>query len=110
MKYPIERYLYKNDTMANKIIVNEKNSLSWRDVAKSWVMIVVFPIVQGVIEFIVANGSFSGIDYQRILIATLSATFLFLVQRFNAPASVTTLYNSNQKAIQVAKTIDPTKK
>lgn len=91
--------------MAQKVIVSKQWSLDWRDLAKSWVMLVLLPIGQSVIELIKTSGSFKGIDWENILTSTAVATFLFLAQRFGSPAKVITTYNTNEKAASVAEEI-----
>jgi len=94
--------------MAEKVILSKQFSLDWRDLAKSWVMVVLLPIGQSVIELIKANGSFKGIEWDNILTSTAVATFLFLAQRFGSPAKVITTYSTNEKAAEVAEEIKPT--
>lgn len=91
--------------MAEKVIVNESNSLNWRDVGKSWILLVGIPVVTGIIELIDKNGSFSNIEWGGILTSTVTATMLFLIQRFTNKPSVVTFYNSNEKAIAVSEDI-----
>lgn len=91
--------------MANKVIVSKQWTLDWRDLAKTWVMLVLLPIGQSVIELIKTNGSFKGIDWDNILTSTAVATFLFLAQRFGAPAKVITTYPTNEKAEAIAEEI-----
>lgn len=91
--------------MVQEPIVNKQFSLQWRDIAKSWVMLVLLPVIQGVIELINTNGSFKGIEWNNILTSTAVATVLFLSQRFLAPPKVVTVYDSNSKAEKVAEEI-----
>lgn len=92
--------------MAEKVIVNESNSLNWRDVGKSWILIVGIPVVMGIIELIDKDGSFANIEWGKILTGTVTATLLFLVQRYKSQPSVVTFYNSNEKAVAVGEDIE----
>lgn len=87
--------------MAEKVIVNKQWTLQWRDIAKSWVMLVLFPAVQGVIELIGKEP----IDWMNIAKATGIATLLFLGQRFAAVPKVVTTYQSNEDAEIVGENI-----
>lgn len=91
--------------MAEKVIVNEQFSLQWRDVAKSWVMVVILPLLQSIVELIRANGSLQGIDWNNIVTSTVLATAIFLVQRFTQPPKVITTYDSNAQAAKVGEEV-----
>lgn len=91
--------------MAEKIITNKQFVLQLRDFAKSWVMAVIFPIIQSVVELIKASGSLEGINWNNILTSTVLATLVYLGQRFAAPPAVVTTYNSNEQAVQVAEKV-----
>lgn len=91
--------------MAEKVIVNKQWVLQLRDLAKSWIMIVILPVIQSITELIKTNGSFEGIEWDHILISTGAATFLFLAQRFAEPNKVITIYNTKEEAETVASEI-----
>ena len=85
-----------------KVILSKKWSLNLRDFAKSWVMLVGLPIVQTIIELVQTNGSFKGIEWNNIAISAITATILFLSQRFADTAKVITTYSDNEQAKSVA--------
>ena len=91
--------------MAEKVITNKQGVLQWRDLAKSWVMLVIFPILQTVIEVLGKEA----IDWVNIAKATGLATIVFLGQRMSAPPAVVTTYSTNDKAVEVAKDIQDAK-
>lgn len=91
--------------MAEQVIVNKQGVLQWRDIAKSWLMIVILPAIQGVIELFRSNGSFEGIEWDNILISTAVATLLFLAQRLAEPNKVITVYDTKEEAETVASEI-----
>lgn len=85
--------------MAKKVIVNEQGKLQWRDIAKSWMLLVLFPAIQAALDLLSKEAE---VDWLNILRATGLATALFLIQRISEPAKVITTYQTNEHANAVA--------
>lgn len=90
--------------MADKISVSERFKLFWDDYLKGFVIAVGTPVIYLIQELI------PGWDAHPIVKASISATITYLLKNFFAKPSVTTVYDTNAKAINVAEDIKETNK
>lgn len=82
-----------------KVILNKQGTLNWRDAAKGAIMAIGTPILTVLQELIPSY------DIPVIYKVGISALITYLLKNIFAPASVTTTYNSNDKAVEVAEEI-----
>jgi hypothetical protein len=85
-----------------KIIVNKGFSIQLRDLLKSWVMLIVYPVIRTIIDLYKTSGSFEGVNWQSIGIETAIATILFLADRYLQPSKVISTYANDNDAKKVA--------
>jgi len=95
--------------MANKVIVSERWKLNLRDWIKTAVLTVGTPIVfevQKVIQNAIDTGNFDvRIDWKQTIAIGLSTGLLYLLKQWTGSPKVTTIYKSNEKAVNVAEDI-----
>lgn len=89
--------------MANKVIISEQFKLKAVDFFKGLIMAVGTPTLYFLQELI------PGWDVQPIVKIALSAGVTYIIKNYVEPASVTTTYKSNAKAVSVAKDITESK-
>lgn len=89
--------------MANKVIVSKRWSLNLRDWLKTALLTVGVPMLYEVQRALDA-GSFN-IDWKRVAMIGISAGTLYLIKQLTGAPKVTTVYKTNDKAVDVAKDI-----
>jgi len=92
--------------MANRVIVSERWKLNLRDWIKTAVLKVGTPMVfeiQKVIQNALDTGNFDvRIDWRQTIAIGLSTGVLYALKQFTGAPKVTTVYNTNDKAVDVA--------
>lgn len=95
--------------MANKIIVSERWKLSVRDWLKTSALTVGTPMlyeIQKVVLTAINDGTFElNINWKAVLMIGLSAGLTYLVKQLTGSPKVTTVYDTNAKAAEVAEDI-----
>ncbi len=92
--------------MAQKVITSEQFSLNLRDWIKTLLLAVGTPMVfeiQKVIQNAIDTGNFDvHINWKQVLMIGISSGLMYLGKQFFASPKVTTIYKSNEKAVEVA--------
>lgn len=89
--------------MATKVIVNKRGSISWRNLIKGFIIAV---LTSGFTALQQAIDNSNGIDWKIVAMAALSGGVGYIIIKLTEKPSVTTQYNSNNKAEQVAEDIN----
>lgn len=89
--------------MATKVIVNKRGSISYRNLAKGFVIAVLtsgFTTLQQLLD------NANGVNWKIVAMAAISGGVGYIVTKLTEKPSVTTQYSSNDKAEQVAEDIN----
>lgn len=86
--------------MANKVIISPKFTLKARDFIKGLIVSVITSVLV-VAQATIDNGDLK-FDYELLTRVAISSAIAYLLKNFFSPASVTTIYDSNDKATKVA--------
>lgn len=94
--------------MAEKVIVSKKFSIELRDLLKGGLLAViasVAPLLQATLD----SGELT-FNWKAIGITAMGTFVAYIIKNFLAPAQVTTTYDTNAKAVNVAEDIKETNK
>ena len=89
--------------MAEKVIVNKQGALNWRDLLKGGAVAAISPVFTIIIQSLQAEDL--TINWKSILNVAIISFLTYLSKNLFANPSVTTVYNSNDKAVEVAEDI-----
>lgn len=88
--------------MATKVIVNKRGSISYRNIAKGFIVAV---MTSGLTALQQLLDNANGVSFKAVGYAALSGGVGYIIIKLTEKPSVTTQYNSNDKAEQVAEDI-----
>lgn len=89
--------------MANKVVVNKQGALNWRDLLKGSVIAAISPVFTIIIQSLQADGFI--VNWKSILNVAIISFLTYISKNVFSAPSVTTVYNTNEKATEVAEDI-----
>ena len=88
--------------MANKVILNKRGSVNWRDWVNGLIMASLVSALTALQQILDSN---NGVNFKVVGMAAVSGIVGYVLKKILERPSVVTTYSSNEKAEQIAEDI-----